>query len=281
MTNSDRERPFVPAVIPPAEPSGPSWWFVFCGNRLLVTVKDGAASLISVNDLRELDLKPIRQHYLGTLNGRHCYSAELADDMETPEGMTFHGLQELWGLLDEDILAVGGHANQILHWDRTNRFCGHCGGHMELETERLVKTCPRCGLTNFPRLSPAVIVAVVKANKLLLARAHRHPPGLYSVIAGFVEPGETLEDCVRREVKEETGIDVKEIRYFGSQPWPLPDSLMIGFMAKYAGGEIAIEKDEIEDAGWFKADNFPPIPPKITIARQLIDRFVAEQGKGQ
>ena len=195
--------------------------------------------------------------------------------------MTFYGLQELWALLDEDLLAVVGHANQIIHWDRTNQFCSRCGGHLEPETERRVKVCPRCGTANFPRISPAIIVAVIRANKLLLARAHRHPPGLYSVIAGFIEPGETLEDCVRREVKEETGVDVKEIRYFGSQPCPFPNSLMIAFTAKYAGGEIAIEKDEIEDAGWFKADNLPPIPPKISIAQQLIDRFVAEQGGGQ
>ena len=281
MSNSERKRSFVPSVIAPSELCGPALWFVFCGDRLLVAVKDRAVSLIRVRDLGELDLEPVRQHYLGTLDGRHCYSAELAENMEAPDGMTFHGLRELWALLEEDLLTIAGLAKQIIHWDRTNQFCSRCGGHMESETERRVKTCPRCHRTNFPRISPAVIVAVVKANKLLLARAHRNPPGLYSVIAGFVEPGETVEDCVRREVKEETGVDVKEIRYFGSQPWPFPNSLMIAFTAKYAGGEIVIEKDEIEDAGWFKADNLPPIPPKITIARQLIDRFVAEQGSGR
>ena len=277
MSNSERKRSFVPSVITPSEPCGSAWWFVFCGHKLLVLVKDGTASLINVRDLREVDLKPVRQHYLGTLDGRHCYSAELAEDMEAPDGMTFHGLRELWALLEEDLLTIAGLAKQIIHWDRTNQFCSRCGGHMESETERRVKTCPRCHRTNFPRISPAVIVAVVKANKLLLARAHRHPPGLYSVIAGFVEPGETLEDCVRREVKEETGVDVKEIRYFGSQPWPFPNSLMIAFTAKYAGGKLIIEKAEIEDAGWFAPDNLPSIPPKITIARQLIDWFVALQ----
>ncbi|MBC8177730.1 MAG: NAD(+) diphosphatase [Desulfobacteraceae bacterium] len=281
MSNSERKRSFVPSVIPPSERCGSASWFVFCGNKLLVLVKDGTASLINARDLGELGLKPIRQHFLGTLDGRHCYSAELAENTKAPDGMTFHGLRELWALLEEDLLTIAGLARQIIHWDRTNQFCSRCGGHMEPETERRAKTCPLCQRTNFPRLSPAIIVAVVKANKLLLARAHRHPPGLYSVIAGFVEPGETLEDCVRREVKEETGVDVKEIRYFGSQPWPFPDSLMTGFMAKYAGGEIAIEKNEIEDAGWFKADSFPPIPPKITIARQLIDRFVAERSRDQ
>jgi NAD+ diphosphatase len=281
MSNSDLKRSFVPSFIPPPEPCGSALWFAFSGDRLLVSIKDRAVSPVRARDLSDLGLESIRRHYLGTLDGRHCYSAELAENTEAPAGMTFHGLRELWALLDEDLLIIAGLAKQIIHWDRTSRFCGRCGGQLEPEIERWVKHCPQCGLANYSRLSPAVIVAVVRANKLLLARAHRHQPGLYSVIAGFVEPGETLEDCVRREVKEETGIEVKELRYFGSQPWPFPDSLMVGFMAKYAGGEIAIEEDEIEDAGWFKADSFPPIPPKITIARQLIDRFVAEQDGGQ
>jgi NAD+ diphosphatase len=281
MSNIERERPFVPSVMPPSELGEPALWFVFCDDKLLVTVRGNGVSPIRVGDLGDLGLEPIGQYYLGTLDGSHCYAAELTENTEAPDGMTFHGLRELWSLLEEDLLAVTGFGRQIIHWDRTSRFCGRCSRHLVSETERRVKKCPRCHLTNFPRISPAVIVAVVRSNQLLLARAHRHPPGLYSVIAGFVEPGETLENCVRREVKEETGLDVKEIRYFGSQPWPFPDSLMIGFMAKYAGGEIAIEKDEIEDARWFKADSFPPIPPKITIARQLIDRFVAGQGRGQ
>jgi NAD+ diphosphatase len=281
MSNIERERPFVPSVMPPSELGESALWFVFSDDRLLVTVRDNEVFLIRVGDLGELGLEPIGQHYLGTLDGIHCYAAELAENTEAPDGMTFHGLRELWSLFEEDLLTIAGFGKQIIHWDRTSRFCGRCGRHLVAETERRVKKCPQCHLTNFPRISPAVIVAVVKSNQLLLARAHRNPPGLYSVIAGFVEPGETLKDCVRREVKEETGVDVKEIRYFGSQPWPFPNSLMIGFMAKYAGGEISIEKDEIEDARWFKADSFPRIPPKITIARQLIDRFVAEQGRAQ
>jgi NAD+ diphosphatase len=275
------KKSFLSAVTPPVEQTEPAWWFVFRGDTLLVSVKGAAASLPYVVHLAELNLTPIREHYLGMLDGRHCYSAELDEDAEAPEAMTFHGLRQLWGLLDEDLIAVSGHAFQIVNWDRTNQFCGRCGTHMESETERRAKVCPQCGLTSFPPLSPAIIVAVVRGNKLLLASAHRHPPGLYSVIAGFVEPGETLKDCVRREVKEETGIEVKDIRYFGSQPWPFPHSLMIAFTATYAGSEIIIEKDEIKDAGWFTADNLPPIPPKISIARQLIDWFVTQQSDRQ
>ena len=130
----------------------------------------------------------------------------------------------------------------------------------------------------FPRLSPAVIVLVQRGNQLLMARSRHFAPGVYSVLAGFVEPGETLEEAVEREVFEETGIRVKDIRYFGSQPWPFPHSLMIGFTARYAGGEIKINDEEIEDAGWYTADRLPGQPGKISIARQLIEWFVAKQG---
>ncbi len=145
-------------------------------------------------------------------------------------------------------------------------------------TER-AKECPQCGLLAFPRLSPAVIVLVQRQGELLLARPYHFTPGMYSVIAGFVEPGETLEEAVVREVREEVGIAIKDIRYFRSQPWPFPHSLMIGFTATYAGGEISLDDTEIEDAGWFRPDNLPTLPGKISIARTLIDWFLAKQDK--
>jgi NAD+ diphosphatase len=170
---------------------------------------------------------------------------------------------------------VAGRAIQIVEWDRTHQFCGHCASPMVAKTAERAKECPQCGLTNFPRLAPAVIVAVVRDNQILLARSHRHPAGFYSVLAGFVEPGETLEEAVAREIKEEVGIEVGDIRYFGSQPWPFPHSLMIGFTAVYAGGEIRCDETEIEEAGWFAADALPQIPGPISISRRLIDWFVA------
>jgi NAD+ diphosphatase len=145
-------------------------------------------------------------------------------------------------------------------------------------TER-AKECPRCGLLVFPRLSPAIIVLVERGHQMLLGRPRHFPPGLYSVIAGFVEPGETLEDAVMREVQEEVGIAIKDLRYFGSQSWPFPHSLMVGFTATYAGGEISLDEMEMEDAGWFTADNLPTLPGKISIARELIDWFLAKQGR--
>jgi NAD+ diphosphatase len=142
------------------------------------------------------------------------------------------------------------------------------------------KECPGCGFLSFPRISPAVIVLVEKENRVLLARVKRFTTELYSVLAGFVEPGETLEETVRREVEEEVGIKVKNLRYFGSQPWPFPDSLMIGFTADYESGEIKIDETEIADAGWYDPDRLPTIPGKISIARELIDWFVNAKLRG-
>ena len=164
-----------------------------------------------------------------------------------------------------------------MDWDRDDQYCSRCGTKNERRSEERAKQCPACGSVSFPRISPAVIVLVERDGKALLARSGRFPEGLFSTIAGFVEPGETLEDAVRREVREETGIDVKNIRYFGSQPWPFPDSLMVGFTAEYAGGEITVDDNEILDARWFGAENLPEIPGKVSIARALIDWFLRKQ----
>jgi NAD+ diphosphatase len=145
------------------------------------------------------------------------------------------------------------------------------------KNDEVAKQCPQCGFVSFPRISPAIIVLVEHDGKALLARSPRFKEGLFSTLAGFVEPGETLENAVRREVKEEAGINVKNIRYFGSQPWPFPDSLMIGFTAEYACGEITVDNNEILDARWFSADNMPEIPGKISISRALIDWFLDRQ----
>jgi NAD+ diphosphatase len=211
---------------------------------------------------------------LGALDGRPCYAAELPDADQVARGFDLIGLRDTFGRLDEELIWIAGRANQLVDWSRNHQFCGQCGHPTEGKSEERAKICPACGLINYPRLSPAVIVAVVNGDRLLLASNKRFKSGFYSVLAGFVEPGETLEACVTREIKEEVGIRVNNIRYFGSQPWPFPNSLMVGFLADYAGGEINADPSEIVDAAWFSADNLPPIPPKITIARHLIDWFV-------
>ena len=270
---------FISGIIPPTERSEPAWWFAFKGDRLLVIQEPSSLSIPCLVDFSGLGLIASCQHYLGLLEGRHCYAVGLDDNVTPPAGMSFEGLRRVYGRLDEDLFWVAARAVQIIDWDRTHRFCSRCGAPLITNPSFRAKECPQCGLLQFPRLAPVIIVLVERGNELLLARSRHFPFGMYSVLAGFVEPGETLEEAVVREVKEEVGVDVKEIRYFGSQPWPFPHSLMIGFTAAYEGGEISLDDMEIEDAGWFTVDNLPSIPGKISIARKLIDWFIAKQEK--
>ena len=272
-------RKFVSGIVSPEVRSEPSWWFIFQENKLLIDQSPESVTLPFLIDLSELGLIGIRQNYLGQLDHRLCYAAEVAEGTIPPVGMAFEGLRQVYGRLDEDLFWIAARAVQIIDWDRTHQFCGRCGVPLRTQTDERAKACPQCGLLHFPRLAPAIIVLVERGNQLLLARSRHFMPGMYSVLAGFVEPGESLEEAVVREVKEEVGIEIKDIKYFGSQPWPFPHSLMIGFTAAYAGGEISLDDKEIEDAGWFTVEKLPRIPGKISIARKLIDGFLAKQGR--
>ena len=272
------DRKFISGIVPPQERSAPVWWFIFSENKLLVSQKPESVTVPLLIDLSELGLTTMRQSYLGQLDDRHCYAVEVAEGTIPPAGMTFEGLREVYGRLDEDLFWIAARAVQVVDWDRTHQFCGRCGVPLKTSQTERAKECPQCGLLHFPRLAPAIIVLVERGNELLLARSRHFMPGMYSVLAGFVEPGESLEEAVVRKVREEVGISVKDIKYFGSQPWPFPHSLMIGFIAAYAGGKISMDDSEIEDAGWFTADRLPRIPGKISIARKLIDWFIDKQG---
>jgi NAD+ diphosphatase len=271
-------RKFVPGIVPPEIRTDPAWWFVFQESKLLIYPSPESATLPLLTDLNELGLNVIRQNYLGQLDRHLCYAGEVAQGTIPPAGMAFEGLRQVYGRLDEDLFWIAARAVQIIDWDRAHQFCGRCGVPLKTQTDERAKACPKCGLLHFPRLAPAIIVLVERGNQLLLARSRHFMPGMYSVLAGFVEPGESLEEAVSREVKEEVGIEIKDIKYFGSQPWPFPHSLMIGFTATYAGGEISLDDKEIEDAGWFTAEKLPRIPGKISIARKLIDGFLAKRG---
>ncbi|HME44004.1 MAG TPA: NAD(+) diphosphatase [Syntrophorhabdales bacterium] len=272
---------FTPGVSPSPRQGGPARWFFFSGHKLLVSVENSKPDIPVLQDgPQDLGLETVRLHFLGSLDGQPCYAAEVAEGIDPPAGMLFNGLRNLFDSLDDALYRLAVVAVQVVDWDRLHQFCGRCGEKTVYKEGVRAKECRRCGLISFPRLSPAVIVAVERGRKLLLARANRFPTHFYSVLAGFVEPGETLEEAVAREVKEEVGIEVRDIRYFGSQPWPFPDSLMIGFTAQYAGGEISIDEAEIVEAGWFEADSLPSLPGKISIARQLIDWFVEKQRRG-
>lgn len=254
-------------------------WFAFRENALLVH-EEGPVRVPEAGSLDEFDLDAYPYKPVGSLGGRPCYVVDLDSDAEPPEGLVFRDLRGLFAAIDEDLFRIAGRAIQILEFDRTHQFCGRCAARTAQGPDELSKRCTRCGTVYHPRLSPASIVLVRRGDdELLLARSPGFPKGMYSVLAGFVEPGESIEETISREVREEVGVEVENVRYFGSQPWPFPHSLMIGFIADYAGGEIEPEPAEIEDAGWFRVDELPDLPPRVSIARAMIDAFVAENGR--
>lgn len=254
----------------------------FRGSELLVIQEELSARLPISSEWRpETEApEPVAPLVIGELGGFPCFAVALPAEFSPPEGMALHGLRRLWGLVEEEAWRMAGRAVQLLDWDRNHRYCGRCGAETEPRPPELSRTCPRCGQQHFPRLSPAVIVLIEDGDRMLLARSPHFQAGVYSTIAGFVEPGESLEETVAREVREEVGVEVAEVRYFGSQPWPFPHSLMIGFVARYAGGEVRIDGVEIEDARWFDADDLPRLlPSKISIARALVEDFLARRGR--
>ena len=265
---------FVISLNPAPGNTGKDLWFIFRGDKLLVRPTETRAEVPDSQDITGLDQHIISSHYLGTLNGLNCYTAEIDDNAADPDGMSFQELRALLGLLEADFFSAAGRAFQIIHWERTHQFCGRCGGRNRLKDDERARECTQCGLVIYPEISPAIIVAVARGAEILLARSHRFRNAFYSVLAGFVESGETFEETVRREVREEVGIELKNIRYFGNQPWPFPNSLMVGFMADYESGEIRIDESEIVDAGWFASNNLPDLPRTGTIARRLIDFFI-------
>jgi NAD+ diphosphatase len=256
-----------------------SYWFIFTGSKLLVTCCDNDRYTIPVLATPEMaGVSCVRTQYLGRYNDIPCFSAEAEYDAKLPVDMTRFNLRDLFTKLDPDLLNIAFYAIQIVAWDRDFQFCGRCSAKTKnMENER-AKICEKCNLISYPRISPAIIVAIVRDDKILLSRSKRfRHMNMFSVLAGFVEPGESLEECVVREVREEVGIAVKNIRYFGSQSWPFPDALMVAFTAEYAGGEIAIDGDELVEAGWFSASQLPQIPGKFSIARKLIDWFIEKE----
>ncbi len=283
---------FEPAVAPPAVASNDGLLLAFCDRKLLTLDAERATSVVpTVGEIGTLVLSQrlilSRQLFLGRLDGREVHAAEVtvqgalgtlgdAGQQFGAVPLVLHTLRGLFGRLPDHLFWLAGRAIQFLEWDRDHQFCGRCGVPTEARSEERSRVCPGCSLAHYPRLAPAVIVLVHDGDRLLLARSPHFPPGMYSTLAGFVEPGEQLEDTVTREIREEVGITVRDVCYFGSQPWPFPHSLMIGFTAAYNGGELAFGGDgdgEIEDAAWFSMDQLPLIPPRISIARALIDGF--------
>jgi NAD+ diphosphatase len=240
----------------------------------------------SVEGLTFLDFKKISSYYgskylpvsLGIIDGIY-YSAIHVDDRENvPVGTEFVNIRQLYRTSNENFFYLAGFGRHLADWDRTFRFCGMCGSQTNNHTAERAKVCPSCGHSSYPKISPAMICSVTRGNEILLARGSKFTHPVYSVLAGFVEPGETLEETVEREIMEETSISVRNIRYFGNQPWPFSSSMMIAFTAEYESGVIKIDNKEIIDANWFRADNLPMLPSPYSIARRLIMDFVERTG---
>jgi NAD+ diphosphatase len=247
--------------------------FVITGQSLCVTYDEsGGEPRVPVGPVPRTAL------FLGELAGVPCFARLLAESEPPPEGSDPIALRQLFGALPDEDFAVAGRALGLTAWDRDHRYCGRCGAATERSLTERVRTCSRCGHGAYPRLSPAIIALVERDGRALLARNARFSLPFFSTLAGFVEVGETLEAAVAREIHEEAGIAITDIRYFGSQPWPFTGSLMIGFTARWAGGDIVADPTEIADADWFLPDELPRIPPRLSIARELIDDFVRRHG---
>jgi NAD+ diphosphatase len=264
---------YKPSVKPDDNNNCPVHWFIFNSDKLLIDLKT-ELKIPFTNKLDDMNIKPVRKQYMGTLMEHACFSVEVDPETDAPEEMAFMDLHSLYDILDEDIFLLAGRAIQIVNWDKNHQFCGKCSTPTQTMDNEMAKICPECGFINHTRLSPAVITAIINEDKILMAKHSYGLKNRYSLIAGFLEAGETLEEGVEREIMEEVGLKVKDIKYFGSQPWPFPNSLMIGFTANYDEGEINVDGKEILDAKWFEVDEVQRPHSKMSIASELIEWYI-------
>lgn len=246
-----------------------SYWLLRSENQLLTTRNKTGGNIFPCGSASDFG-NPEKTLLVGKWQGLPCYAAELES---LPEGYSgeMMPVRSLFSLVGADAIYLAGRATQLLDWQKNHQYCGRCRTATEVKIGEFCMQCPACGLAVYPRISPAVMVLISRGDDLLLARGHHFKPGVFSALAGFVEAGETLEQCAHREVLEEVGIEIANLRYFRSQSWPFPNSLMVAFFADYAGGEINPDPKEIEAADWFSRSAMPTLPDPVSIARQLIE----------
>ena len=252
-----------------------AWYFLVQGDRLAIHLDaDEQWRPVNESEMGFFAKAELERHFLGFHGDVACFGVEVGDmpDVE------FSGLRSLFGQMDNLMIDLAGRALQVSDWYRNHQYCGKCGARTVMHDNDRAMVCGTCRIFSYPRLSPSIIVLVHRGPEVLLARNHRFAEGMYSTLAGFVEPGESIEQTLVREVKEEVGINVNHLEYLGSQPWPFPNSLMLGFHAEYESGEIVLQEEEIADAGWFACNNLPNIPGKSAIARWLIDDYLEKIG---
>ena len=266
---------FEPSVaVPDHLADAPGRWFLFDARQQLLLVDgrplEAATPPAGVSDV----------HVLGSDPDGPLWTGRIGLDFDFPDGAVMADLRQAFAVLAEADWMMAGRAAQVLTWHDHHQFCSRCGAATEPHDGERARICPACRLMSFPRLTPAVITLVERDDgRALLAWGRQFPGRFYSALAGFVEPGETLEQCVAREVREETGVEVDDVRYFGSQPWPFPHSLMIGFNAQYAGGDLRLQESEIVEADWYSHDALPPVPKgRMSIAGWLIEDWIRRMG---
>jgi NAD+ diphosphatase len=269
---------FLPLWSAPAGASHDGLWFVFQRGNLLTYNAHDPPMLPLPRDALAAAEDQRAARFIGMLGDTPCWAAR-ARDACAPADHAFENLRTLFNRLPDDLLAIAGRGVQMLEFDRTHRHCGACATPTELHEGGRSRRCPSCGETYYPKVSPAMMVAIKRdgpgGRELLLARSARFPRGMYSALAGFVEPSESIEECIHREAFEEVGVRLGALTYFASQGWPFPNSLMIAYVADYATGEIVPEEGEIEDARWFALDALPQLPHRLSIARRLIAAVIA------
>jgi len=252
-----------------------NYWFVFCKNDLLLEKTSDGKYTIPYQDQPPTTVKDWTTiHNIAPLAG-HVVKA-YSIDMPVTNNPRYEmcGLRQSYSKLPLALYEKAGKCAEILYWDANTKYCGVCGGPMKMQTD-ISKQCTLCGKEVWPQLATAVICLVYRGDEVLLVHARNfRNNGMYGLVAGFVETGETLEEAVRREVAEETGVEITNIRYFASQPWPYPCGLMVGFYADYVSGDIHLQRSELSRGGWFRYDHLPQIPEKLSIARQLIDHWL-------
>ncbi|WMJ87664.1 NAD(+) diphosphatase [Anaerocolumna sp. MB42-C2] len=270
MINSSEVK-YIPAFLRPEEIENDAWALILSGKQLLLWQTENQLRIPKIKELKDNISINEDMMYIGRYDGFACYCKK-ADELQTlTEKLKAVELRDITAKTgDSGLFMLAGTANHLLHWNSTNQYCGCCGNKTADKIDERAKVCPKCGNTVYPRISPATITAVFNKDQILLAHNKNFKRNLYSLIAGYVEPGETLEQCVEREIREEVGIKVKNIKYFGSQPWPFPDSLMMAFTAEYESGQIEVDDFEITDASWYHADNLPEIPNTDSVAGKMI-----------
>ena len=250
------------------------FYFVFCKEELLLEKTADGSYTIPCQEEPPVEVKPwTNVMNITPIDGVEVKTFRVDNPVAESERYVMCGLRKSYYQLPRQLYLVAGKCQELLYWDHNTKYCGVCGAPMRMDTD-ISKKCTECGKEVWPQLATAVIVLIHRGDEVLLVRAKNFRTDFYGLVAGFVETGETLEEAVAREAMEETGVTITNIRYFGSQPWPYPCGLMVGFHADYVSGEIHLQRSEIAKGGWFRRDNLPTIPEKLSIARMLLDDWL-------